>query len=73
MKHIAKEFFIEFIKIIQIAGVCFVVLKVTGNIDWSWWYVTMPFYGLFVPVATIYIIDFITWYIKLKSNSKSSK
>ena len=26
-------------------GVSFVVLKLTGVIGWSWWYVTMPFWG----------------------------
>lgn len=26
-------------------GVLFVGLKLTGYIDWSWWYVTLPFWG----------------------------
>ena len=26
-------------------GVAFVVLKLTGFIDWSWWWVTAPFWG----------------------------
>ena len=25
-------------------GVVFITLKLTGYIDWSWWYVTMPFW-----------------------------
>lgn len=25
-------------------GVAFVVLKLCGTIDWSWWWVTMPFW-----------------------------
>jgi hypothetical protein len=25
--------------------VCFVVLKLTGYISWSWWWVTAPFWG----------------------------
>ncbi len=25
-------------------GVAFVVLKLTGYIDWSWWWVTAPFW-----------------------------
>lgn len=28
-----------------ILGIVFVVLKLTDTIDWSWWYVTMPFWG----------------------------
>lgn len=26
-------------------GVTFVVLKLTGAISWSWWWVTAPFWG----------------------------
>lgn len=26
-------------------GVLFVGLKLTGYIDWSWWWVTAPFWG----------------------------
>ena len=26
-------------------GICFVVLKLTGFINWSWWWVTAPFWG----------------------------
>ena len=29
-------------------GILFVGLKLTGHIDWSWWWVTVPFWG---PVA----------------------
>jgi len=31
-------------------GVAFVVLKLTGHIDWSWWWVLAPFW---VPVALV--------------------
>ncbi len=31
------------IGVIGLLGVAFVVLKLTDVIDWSWWYVTMPF------------------------------
>lgn len=30
---------------IGVFGVVFVVLKLTHVIDWSWWYVTAPFWG----------------------------
>jgi hypothetical protein len=33
--------------------IVFVVLKLTGNIDWSWWLVLLPFYG---PLAIILLI-----------------
>ena len=38
---------------IGITGVLFVVflvLKLTGNIDWSWWWVTSP---LWIPIALL--------------------
>lgn len=28
--------------------VVFLILKLTGNIDWSWWWVTSP---LWIPIA----------------------
>ena len=31
-------------------GVAFVVLKLCGVIDWSWWWVTAPFWG---PLAIL--------------------
>ena len=33
------------IGIIGLLGIVFVVLKLTGYIDWSWWWVTAPFWG----------------------------
>lgn len=30
--------------------VVFLVLKLTGNIDWSWWWVTSP---LWIPLALV--------------------
>jgi len=32
------------IGVLGLLGVVFVTLKLTGYIDWSWWYVTMPFW-----------------------------
>lgn len=47
------------IGVIGLLGVCFVVLKLTNTIDWSWWYVTMPFWGglvLGLGLLLLYII-----------------
>jgi phosphoglycerol transferase MdoB-like AlkP superfamily enzyme len=30
---------------IYLLGVAFIVLKLTSVIDWSWWWVTVPFWG----------------------------
>ena len=41
------------IGILGVLGVAFVTLKLTGNIDWSWWLVTAPFWGGFAFLALI--------------------
>lgn len=41
--------------------IVFLVLKLTGNIDWSWWWVTAP---LWIPIAfffTILILVFLVF------------
>jgi len=37
-------------------GVVFVTLKLTGVINWSWWWVTAPFWGGFAIVASIMVL-----------------
>lgn len=39
---------------IGLLGVAFVVLKLTGFINWSWWLVTLPFWG--APVLFLLIL-----------------
>lgn len=51
-------------------GVLFVGLKLTGHIDWSWWWVTSPFWGevvIAVAILAVYaaaepIIEFLRRY-----------
>ena len=33
------------ISVLGLLGVVFVTLKLCGVIDWSWWWVTAPFWG----------------------------
>lgn len=33
------------VSVVGFLGVAFVVLKLTGVIGWSWWWVTAPFWG----------------------------
>lgn len=33
----------------------FLILKLTGNIDWSWWWVTSP---LWIPLAFVLVVLF---------------
>jgi hypothetical protein len=38
-------------------GIVFIILKLTGNISWSWWLVLLPFYWWIpVGVAVIFTI-----------------
>lgn len=37
-------------------GLMFVGLKLTGYIDWSWWWVTLPFWGVFALVAVTLLV-----------------
>ena len=39
--------------LLTILFVVFLVLKVTGNIDWSWWWVTSL---LWIPLALLFVI-----------------
>lgn len=41
-------------------GIVFIVLKLTHNIDWSWWWVTVPFWG---PIAAAMV--FVTVMVSL--------
>lgn len=43
------------IGVFGLLGVAFVVLKLTGYIAWSWWLVTLPFWGGFVFVGAIFV------------------
>lgn len=44
-------------------GVAFVVLKLCGVIDWSWWWVTAPFWiaAVIFIVALALALGFIKW------------
>ena len=45
--------------VLSILGISFIILKLTGVIDWSWWWVTAPFWGplaLVIGLATMALI-----------------
>lgn len=44
----------------SLLGVAFVILKLTGVIYWSWWYVTMPFWlGVTVYAVLMTVLHFL--------------
>ena len=51
------------IGILGLLGVAFVVLKLTGFINWSWWWVTCPFWGgvalALILISIWFLIDII--------------
>ena len=42
--------------VLGLLGVCFVVMKILGLIDWSWWLVTSPFWGGAAAVVVAYFV-----------------
>ncbi len=44
----------------SLLGIIFVTLKLCHIIDWSWWYVTTPFWGIpaFLLVMSLLLIGF---------------
>ena len=42
--------------VLGLLGVAFVVLKLTGYITWSWWLVTLPFWGGIVFFVVVFIL-----------------
>lgn len=44
------------ISILGVLGVVFVVLKLIKVIDWTWWWVTCPFWGGFAVAAIFFLI-----------------
>jgi hypothetical protein len=48
----------------------FMTLKLTGNITWSWWYVTLPLWGPALLAIAIVGIAALAAYIKHKRKFK---
>jgi len=44
------------IGVLGLLGVAFVVLKIMGIINWSWWLVTLPFWGGIVIGLVIFVV-----------------
>jgi phosphoglycerol transferase MdoB-like AlkP superfamily enzyme len=53
-------------------GVAFVVLKLTNVIDWSWWWVTLPFWGGLALVLAILLGVFL-WTLAADLFSKHTR
>ena len=56
--------------ILGLLGVAFVVLKLVGVSKWSWWWVTLPFYGPILLLIVILIIILIIAGLVVCQNTK---
>ena len=45
----------------SVLGIIFIVLKLTGNITWSWWLVLLPLYGGVALAVVILLVLFAVW------------
>lgn len=63
------------IGVFGLLGVAFVVLKLTNVINWSWWLVTLPFWGGIVLLLAVLLIWVLIILIKLifKKNKNRKK
>jgi len=52
------------ISAMSLLGVAFIVLKLCKVINWSWWWVTAPFWGGLAIIVIILIIALIIGIIK---------
>lgn len=43
------------VTVLGLLGVLFIGLKLTGYINWSWWWVTAPFWGGLAVVGVVLI------------------
>jgi hypothetical protein len=57
-----------FVGFFQILFLIFVVLKLTGHITWSWWWITAPLWGplvaFFIIIVILFIIAFILYLVQ---------
>ena len=49
--------------VVGLLGVAFVILKLIGEISWSWWWVLAPFWGPFALIIGISIVVFTVMFI----------
>lgn len=52
--------------VLGLLGIAFIVLKLVGVINWSWWLVTLPLYGPVILLIIILIIVGLIVYLNTK-------
>lgn len=44
------------INVFSVVGIVFIILKLVGVIDWSWWWVTLPLWGGIVLLGVLLVV-----------------
>lgn len=65
-KYMEKQVIYKGPSILGLLGVAFVVLKLVGVINWSWWWVLLPFYMPVILVIIILIVVGLVVYLNIK-------
>lgn len=58
------------IGLFELLGVVFIVLKLCGVIDWSWWWVTAP---IWIPIVLVFVIIAILFVVRVLRNLGKDK
>lgn len=61
------------IGVLGLLGVAFVVLKLCHVIDWSWWWVTVPFWGGLAVAIAILLGLALIWLFAAISSARRRK
>lgn len=46
-----------------VLGIIFIVLKLVGTIDWSWWWVLAPFWGPLALSLAVMLVAYIAIWV----------
>lgn len=52
--------------ILGLLGISFIVLKLVGVINWSWWWVTIPFWGPIIFAILLLLVSIVIIYLNTK-------
>lgn len=58
------------IGLFELLGVTFIVLKLCGVIDWSWWWVTAP---IWIPIVLVLVVIAIIFIVRVFRNLRKDK
>lgn len=50
------------VSVISVIGIVFIILKLVGVINWSWWWVLAP---LWIPLAIVAVVFIILLIVKI--------